>query len=259
MTNDDDALNAFLGVLQRLETYIYKEGLPLADFQWALLWNSQSPPKRRIGFPTWSWAGWRVGIWPTYPLDLTKPHQYPIHLFIWKALEGQLVLIFGAPQGNYKDAEELWIIFKNDPITRAAQCVPQEPQFEIGRYPSACGEVHLFMEVILLHFALDFSRPIYGVRKSGLYEIFRFDVGDIRCVIKIISTDLEIDRPARSRQQFILLARDRHNGLIYHHLLLVHMQGNVAVRGTVLVLIVPQGHLGVLDKLEPKKRRIVLA
>ena len=95
---------------------MYKEGflvgLPLADFQWALLWNSQSPPKRRIGFPTWSWAGWRVGIWPTYPLDLTKPHQYPIHLFIWKALEGQLVLIFGAPQGNYKDAEELRIILK---------------------------------------------------------------------------------------------------------------------------------------------------
>ncbi len=58
MTWDDDALNAFTGVLQRLETYMYKEafsiGFPLADFQWALLWKCQSPPERRKSFPTWS-------------------------------------------------------------------------------------------------------------------------------------------------------------------------------------------------------------
>jgi Heterokaryon incompatibility protein (HET) len=60
MTYDEDALRAFAGVLQRLET-IYSKGfvvgLPVEDFDWALLWRSQVPPLRRPGFPSWSWAG----------------------------------------------------------------------------------------------------------------------------------------------------------------------------------------------------------
>src|SRR5436305_7861718 len=100
MTRDDDALNAFTGILQRLET-MYKEGffwgLPIADFQWALLWQSQWPPQRREGFPTWSWAGWKAGVWPTYPVEITKPHQLPVSLRIWKVLRGELVQIFETP------------------------------------------------------------------------------------------------------------------------------------------------------------------
>ena len=50
-----DGLRAFAGVLQRLET-IYPKGffwgLPVEDFDWALLWRSQVPPMRREGFPT---------------------------------------------------------------------------------------------------------------------------------------------------------------------------------------------------------------
>jgi hypothetical protein len=55
-------LNAFTGILTRLEdsigTHIW--GLPSKEFGAALQWttNLPCPGKERVGFPSWSWAGW---------------------------------------------------------------------------------------------------------------------------------------------------------------------------------------------------------
>jgi len=75
MKYSEDALRAFAGVLQRLET-IYPKGffwgLLVEDLNWALLWRPQVPPMRREGFPTWSWAGWRGSLFFGQPLGFGK-------------------------------------------------------------------------------------------------------------------------------------------------------------------------------------------
>lgn len=62
MSHEADSLNAFSAVLKRLEEKCYKggflHGLPMDDLPRALLWFHFTPPRRRVGFPPWSWAGW---------------------------------------------------------------------------------------------------------------------------------------------------------------------------------------------------------
>jgi hypothetical protein len=62
LTREEDILNAFLGILSRLEDDIGTHfwGLPSKEFGPALLWATDLsfPVKRRHSFPSWSWAGW---------------------------------------------------------------------------------------------------------------------------------------------------------------------------------------------------------
>lgn len=148
--------------------------------------------------------------------------------------------------------------FRMTPLPKRQKVIYNALIIEISRYPNAEAEVHLFMEVIVLHCRLDFSKPVLGIRQDGRYELFRLFLRGTKCIIQIISTDIEISRSARVTQRFILLARDTRKGCIYHYLLLVHMQGSVALRGTTLVLMIPLGHLGVPDELAPKMGRMVL-
>jgi heterokaryon incompatibility protein (HET) len=58
----DDILNAFTGILIRMEDSIGHHiwGLPSKEFGAALQWttNLPFPTTERAGFPSWSWAGW---------------------------------------------------------------------------------------------------------------------------------------------------------------------------------------------------------
>jgi len=77
-----------------------------------------------------------------------------------------------------------------------------------------------------------------------------------------MSMDTEVDQPQDSeRKQFILLARDYSDrqGLVFHHLLMVHVLGGVVVRGTVLDLVVPVDRLDVLKDFQPQKRSLIMA
>lgn len=64
MSNDIDSLNACLGMLSFLEGAVmpggFVWGLPLKDFPQSLRWyhHNNSKPRRRPGFPSWSFAGW---------------------------------------------------------------------------------------------------------------------------------------------------------------------------------------------------------
>lgn len=74
-----------------------------------------------------------------------------------------------------------------------------------------------------------------------------------------MSKDAELKTSTEQiKQQFLLLARDRSEGLVHHHLLLLRSQNPATVRGTVLELLVPENNLEVLEELEPRKRRVVL-
>src|SRR2546421_6802335 len=135
-------------------------GLPIEDFQWGLLWRSQGHSTQRPGFPTWSWAAWRGGLWPAYPFDFTKPHQYPLHLRMWRNMEGQLVQFFKSSHLNF---------FPNDPVTKTASLDPRGHEFNLLDYRQAKEDSYLFIEAIMLQFTPDYSTPVSHVRQSGRY------------------------------------------------------------------------------------------
>ena len=263
MTRDEDALNAFLGVLQRLKT-TYEDGffwgLPVADFPWALLWGALSPPRRREGFPTWSWAGWDVAIWAVCPFNVAKPHEFPVHLQIRKMSQAGLVEVFRTPQAAVEGSADVQSPFRSNPVSIAEICELLSPEIDLSQYPRAEDNGYLFVEAIVLHFIPDYSHPQYNIRQQGEWELFAFSIGDTRCYIRILYDDGEINGSVRhTDQQFLLLARDRNQNLVYHHLLLVHPRGNLVERGTAIQLIVPEDHLEVLEHLKPQKQRVVLA
>jgi hypothetical protein len=75
LTGDSDAINAVMGILQpivlRLKTRLL-QGLPAAMWDIVLLFTQFKPHRsnfqketrirRRLGFPSWSWAGWVAGL-----------------------------------------------------------------------------------------------------------------------------------------------------------------------------------------------------
>lgn len=264
MTNDVDGLNALSGILQHLKIWYYHEGfhygLPKEDFQWGLLWRSQSPLKRRAGFPTWSWAGWKGAIWPAYPFDISKPQKTAIYLQIWKSLGTKLGQVFNVDgEMAAEDTENFNIYSRNDPIMKASQLAPQDPHFDLKLYPRAQDDGYLFIEAIMLQFIPRFNNPVYSIQERGEDEVFRVKILEVVCGIKIISTDEEIYKDAgESNENFVLLARDCSQGFVFHHLMWVRLAGNIATRITVLQLMVPDDKLEVLEALQPRKRKAVL-
>ena len=62
LTFSSDFLDAFQGIsnvlCREINTTVFW-GTPTAHFDMFLLWDTVEPaPKRRLGFPSWSWAGW---------------------------------------------------------------------------------------------------------------------------------------------------------------------------------------------------------
>ena len=262
MSKAEDALNAFSGVLQCLETK-YEDGffwgLPVADFQWGLLWRFQSRPTRREGFPTWSWAGWKAMIWPDYALNITTD-KFPVQLQIRKVVEEQLVEVFRTSQAAAEGSTDVGSPFRSDPISTAETYDLQSPEFDLSQYPRAEDNGYLFVEAIVFYFIPDYSLPLHNYTRYPSFEYFTFYIGVTRCRIEIKSIDREINGPVGcTEQQFLLLARGGLNNEIWHHLLLVHPRGNLVERGTAITLIVPQDRLEVLRHLKPQKRRVVLS
>ncbi|KAH0565586.1 hypothetical protein GP486_001019 [Trichoglossum hirsutum] len=273
MTYAGDAVKAFAGVLQRLGT-IYPKGffwgLPVDDFDWALTWRPQVPPTRRKGFPTWSWAGWKGPLFYGQPIDVNKTRQIPTDLKIGACKTGQIEQIFASKGDCITGKNGVGIIILNDPIHKAAQLEPQDPEFRLDNYPAAEKDGYLFITAICLHFTPNFSSPRTGTYAAGQNETFLFKIKDVHCFIRIFSTDRYIPGEwtgthwaiDQKKQQevgtFILLARDHVEGFILHQLMLVNIQGSIAERATILELLVPLDKLEILEEFEPRKRRVVL-
>ena len=262
MTKTEDALNAFSGILECLK-FKYKDGffwgLPVADFQWGLLWQLATPPTRREGFPTWSWAGWKGVILPSYPLSGPKLHEFPVHLQIKRMSEGRLVEVFSTTQAVVEGSTEVGSLFHSDPIGIAETYESQSLEFNLSLYPRAKDNAYLFVEAIVLRFIPDYSRPLRYSESHRAYKYLGFSIGDTISGIRIVSTDREINRSEiHTEQQFLLLARERDQGLVYYHLLLVYPRGNLVERGAVIELAVPEDRLEVLDQLNPQKQRVVM-
>lgn len=276
---DEDAIRAFAGVLQRLET-IYPKGffwgLPIEDFDWGLLWRSQVPPTRREGFPTWSWAGWRGGLFFGQPLDVKKTRQTPTYLEIHACRLGKLDQIFATQCDSLARGNTgICVIIRNDPIEKASQETLPEVKSVLDHHPSAEEAGYLFVTAVFLHLKPDFRRPRTRVYQAGALATFSFLVRDVQCHIRIMSTDRWIpgrwdserwvsDYEKQEEQEewtCMLVARDHIQGFVLHHLMLVKMResGEIAERSTVFELLVPLEDLNVLEEFSPRKRRIILA
>jgi len=274
MKYDEDGLRAFAGVLQRLET-IYPKGffwgLPIEDFDWALLWRSQRPPVRREGFPTWCFAGWRGPLFYGQPNDVKKTRRIPTDLEIRRSESGEMTQLFAATSDFPASNDTVCIVLRNDPIEKAARNEPQEPEFHLDQYPSAEKAGYLFITAVFLHFTPNFERPRTGIQSAGEYETFLLVINDVKCLIGITCTDRWIpghwdsdrwilDHQKPEEETFILIARDHAHGFVSHHLMLVKTQeqNGIAQRATVLQLLVPLDDLDILEEFRPRKRRIVL-
>ncbi|KIN02953.1 hypothetical protein OIDMADRAFT_27430 [Oidiodendron maius Zn] len=274
MKFSEDAIKAFAGVLQRLET-IYPKGffwgLPVEDFDWGLTWRPQVPPERREGFPTWSWAGWRGPLYFGRPADVKKTRRIPTGLEIHACKAGQMERIFSSDGGYFEGKEGVGIIILNDPIHNAARVDPHDPEFQPDKYPTAEKAGYLFITAVCLCFTPNFSQPRRGNYLSGQEEIFAFKIKDVNCLLRIFSTDRYIPRQwigkhsiieheKQNEGTFILLARDHLEGYISHSLMAITVQEStgLAERATILELLIPLDELEILEEFKPKKQRIVL-
>lgn len=105
MTNDNDSLNAFRGVLSALGRHLFPQGfvhgLPLRSHAFSLGWmhSRHARPKRRPQFPSWSWTGWQGTV--VYPEKLvdTADGKCPSTTVI------DLELQYLGSEGNYIDVE----------------------------------------------------------------------------------------------------------------------------------------------------------
>lgn len=122
MTMDTDALNAFSAILTRFQETHYEKGfvhgLPVEDLPMALLWihDDEVEPRRRDGFPSWSWVGWEGVVTgaaeacvrgTTHKLRSVQKKYLP-PLRIWKAGEdGHPELVYDfSPLENHDTPED---------------------------------------------------------------------------------------------------------------------------------------------------------
>ncbi|KAL8686782.1 MAG: hypothetical protein Q9218_006869 [Villophora microphyllina] len=271
----EDAIRAFAGVLQQLQNIYTKGffwGLPIEDFDWALTWRSQDPPKRRHGFPSWSWAGWQGPLFFGQPIDVAKTRRIPTELEIRASKAGRMELVFVSKGDHIASNGNIGLVILHDPIHKAARMDVHNPQLHLDMYPTAEKNGYLFITAVCLHFSPDFSNPRTGTFATGKPETFSFDIKDVHCLLRITSTDRyiqtrwsgehpSIDQKQQEESTFILLARDHVQGFILHQLMLVDLQhsSDLAERVTILELLVPLDKLDILVELKPRRQQIVLA
>jgi hypothetical protein len=89
LTEDSDAINAMMGILRpaasQLNTHLL-EGLPVAAFDIAILFvtspseqtqfRKDTKVRRRLEFPSWSWAGWAAGLSFTFHMSVSYDEEF---------------------------------------------------------------------------------------------------------------------------------------------------------------------------------------
>lgn len=106
MTNEGDSLNAFLGLLTGLKRRLFPAGfwygLPVQSHPATLGWidDRVQHPRRRLDFPSWSWAGWNgpaliaSDILDTYDDPVGRSREIDLEVMI-KGLEGKELTVEG--------------------------------------------------------------------------------------------------------------------------------------------------------------------
>ena len=153
MTMDTDALNAFSAILTRFQDSHYKKGfvhgLPVEELPTALLWthDDEVKPRRRDGFPSWSWVGWEGAVTgacdscvrgtTNHLRDVQKRSLPPLR--VWKAGDdGQPELVYDFNPLRKQDTREDETNEEDEGSEDAADTDDDEttrPQSDGGRSP----------------------------------------------------------------------------------------------------------------------------
>lgn len=265
MSHVRDGERAFVGILQRLQE-MYQEGfyygLPHEDFDWALLWWSRWPAKRREGLPSWSFVGWEGGVSPTEPSDISKPRRFPVHLHIYKAMNGSLSSIFHSSNFSCQDTSTIAFVILHDAIAKAAQEAPVEDPFATMQGTTVTESNRLlYVDAVTMDFEPNFAQNHASARISGAFVLFIYSISNTRCIFLVSATDNIITSPPSTNKKcFVLLARDFAQGHVVHHLMLIEWLplNQIAQRIAVLQLWVPLDKLHVLAELGVSRRRFIL-
>jgi hypothetical protein len=146
--------------------------------------------------------------------------------------------------------------------TEQLTCIDEE--FNISQYSEETLNSILFIEAITLDLHPDYRHPCLKQEPRGEFQIFLFLMRNVVCELRLIDTDAEISRsnPREGEPMYLLLARDKGRGVVgqamFYYILLVYVKDGLAVRGTVMMLVIPEEHLELLQDLKPRKRRVVL-
>lgn len=209
----------------------YFWGSAVEDFDWALLWRSQTPPTLRLGFPSWSYLGWKGQLYFGQHFDVRLVRWIPINFIIKVCKGGRLERIFPV-NDDVGGGKDISIAIKYDPIDKATQINYTDLDFNLDQHPVAEQQGHLFITAACFHFVPDFRRPTGQMEVPGEHEMFATKVKGVRCLIRITCTDCHIPGywkddewvlEALSREMWtcMLLTRDHIQGYIVHHLLLL--------------------------------------
>lgn len=279
MTNQEDGLRAFDGVLQRLKTmytggFIY--GLPVEDLNWALLWQNQWPAQRRAGFPSWCWAGWQAGIMTPFPRDIKFPQQQEIPFRAWRALGARLILLFDASKaharGPVSDVSDEQSQLTQpeaaaDTSAETSAVVNEVPSiediFNLASYEDAEEYGALFVEALALDIEPDWGEPTFERPVAGRRGYYVQHLQDARYLLQIMTTDRFIEvqptlNPADVK--YILLTTNVFNEYEDLHFLVVFDHGSFCTRLTSISLLVPrQSCEVVLQALQLRRQYLVLA
>ncbi|KAK0645458.1 heterokaryon incompatibility protein-domain-containing protein [Cercophora newfieldiana] len=105
ITNNSDALRAMAGLTRRFSEslgYPIFYGLPTGVFDAAILFRGEAPLGRRVGFPSYSWAGWIGPLeWAAYT-SYDAPTLYSVAtLRPWLDKRTWIVWYTRSPSGTY--------------------------------------------------------------------------------------------------------------------------------------------------------------
>lgn len=260
MSDSNDAINAFSGILQDLTDTCdtqFHWGLPLHYFQWGLLWTAEHNLVGRQGFPAWSWAGWKGPKIQWLPRVFQHINALPTYLSVYAQGWGNREPLFDsatrASCGNHIDT------LHGDPLPNIAQDLPDASVDIMHQSGDGKDGQHLVIEGIILNFQAQRLRHTNDLpQRLGLVERFPLELAGVSCDVDVIAGDVELAGRVECEDTFLLVARDRVGSSIGHYLLLLDFNRDVAQRVSTLVLGVPERHLSVLSETKPRMRRFIL-
>ena len=267
MTKQSDALFAFSGILQALESSTYKKGmfwaLPHADMNWALLWCPYRGEPRCESFPKWCWLSWRGRVWPGQPTSggPQRPHRYPFDLRMWKRSTLGLEIIFDKSYDEMGAQERKW--FPDDPFAERHTLQETGCLSYLSSLSYREAEQLLCVESFMLRFSSQnwFHRHDLDDQESIYFEM---TVGQ---VVLYIETPRICGLDDSSRREgerlFLLLARYIRDGdsgsRIAHYFLMLKPEENSFKRIYPVRITIQKRRLQVLKSLNITRTRVLLS
>jgi hypothetical protein len=246
MTNQSDGLNAVSGILQQLQEEYFHEkgffyGIPCADIQLGLLWKFRTS-RRRLEFPSWTWAGHHGLMLEAYPKHIPPLSWLPTPLKVCKADGGALtVLSEVAPE--LRDDDHLQDIQDQDPSEGPPWSLANNPPEHKSGHIKTAEILFVYGIVLRLSFTEIKEEPPWNRLQSGSIlavtpglglpyrNVFQWrDMATFTVANGIVYDECWRDRHTRNElnkhcdqmQDFLLVARDidKDSHCRYHLLLL---------------------------------------